>query len=65
MKRYYTLTKPKANDDWYYDQPFDQNLTVYEPESPHVFSGLYDAEGKELYQTSRQPIGFILPKDES
>jgi len=65
MRRYVT-TKPRprmASDDWMYEftPDMDTNVTVFENEPEPVFSGLYDANGAEIYSIEeRDPIGFKL-----
>lgn len=62
MTRYYT--RPRAAIQ---PEPLDHMFaecnaaatTVYEPEDPHLDSGLLNARGEPLYRRARNPIGFL------
>lgn len=46
---------------WDDDKPFVPNLTVYEPETAPIETGLLDAQGNKIMRRSERPqIGFDL-----
>ena len=71
MKRYFAITqkmqkvqKPLSSGWWDYDAPLLEGRTVYEPDSLSPPTGLYDAEGRELYSSTNAPLGFIHPRQD-
>lgn len=71
MKRYTAAPpRPRADSDsdyrWMqFDEPTRDSITVIERERHPTFSGLYDAEGRELYSHEpARPIGFATNWEE-